>query len=420
MVELLITILIVSLLAAMVLVAFGRAQETARAQKTRALVTKLDAIIKGKWEAYKTRRAPVKIPPGTPPREAARIRLDALHDLMRMELPERYTDIVKVSNTKVVSDVPSGSYTGIAEPAVYHAYYRRIMAAKNAAAAAGKSPDDVPTVQHQGAELLYQIVTASVADDADERDLLIAQNIGDTDNDGMPEIVDGWGRPIKFLRWAPGFVSDLNMVSYGTVVAADGVGTFTVTLQVIAPDLSTKTGTYVGGTLARLNWNRRDRFTGDASSVARITEYSHNGTHAFLTCSTPQSITARKPFNGGGPAINDTLAVFAPYGFDPMGVYPVYPTGVGFPPGVPDTSVPSFAIHPLIYSAGQDGLYGVVEDSRIGFPPLDYTDEGMYPFYRATSMIGTKEQLLLHPEFPNEPHNYGWTDNIHNHQLTAN
>ena len=33
--------------------------------------------------------------------------------------------------------------------------------------------------------------------------------IGDTDDDGMPEILDPWGRPIYFLRWAPGYVSAL-------------------------------------------------------------------------------------------------------------------------------------------------------------------------------------------------------------------
>jgi hypothetical protein len=30
--------------------------------------------------------------------------------------------------------------------------------------------------------------------------------IGDTDNDRMPEFVDGWGRPISWLRWAPGYI----------------------------------------------------------------------------------------------------------------------------------------------------------------------------------------------------------------------
>jgi hypothetical protein len=30
--------------------------------------------------------------------------------------------------------------------------------------------------------------------------------IGDVDGDGMPEFLDGWGRPIMFLRCAPGFL----------------------------------------------------------------------------------------------------------------------------------------------------------------------------------------------------------------------
>ncbi|MEM1305264.1 MAG: hypothetical protein AAGG46_10225, partial [Planctomycetota bacterium] len=30
---------------------------------------------------------------------------------------------------------------------------------------------------------------------------------GDTDGDGAPEFLDGWGNPIQFLRWAPGFQS---------------------------------------------------------------------------------------------------------------------------------------------------------------------------------------------------------------------
>jgi len=42
------------------------------------------------------------------------------------------------------------------------------------------------------------------------------KEIGDTDNDGMPEILDAWGRPIYFLRWAPGYISDLQDISNPT------------------------------------------------------------------------------------------------------------------------------------------------------------------------------------------------------------
>jgi hypothetical protein len=30
---------------------------------------------------------------------------------------------------------------------------------------------------------------------------------GDKDRNGSPEFIDGWGNPIRFLRWAPAFVS---------------------------------------------------------------------------------------------------------------------------------------------------------------------------------------------------------------------
>ena len=36
-------------------------------------------------------------------------------------------------------------------------------------------------------------------------------NIGDTDGDGAPEFLDGWGHPISFLRWAPGFDSQIEI-----------------------------------------------------------------------------------------------------------------------------------------------------------------------------------------------------------------
>jgi hypothetical protein len=38
-------------------------------------------------------------------------------------------------------------------------------------------------------------------------DFLREDEIGDLDGDGMPEILDAWGRPIAFLRWPAGFVA---------------------------------------------------------------------------------------------------------------------------------------------------------------------------------------------------------------------
>jgi hypothetical protein len=53
------------------------------------------------------------------------------------------------------------------------------------------------------------IVTMGVEDNSLGTDNISLNDIGDVDDDGMPEFIDAWGNPISFLRWAPGFESDL-------------------------------------------------------------------------------------------------------------------------------------------------------------------------------------------------------------------
>jgi hypothetical protein len=59
-----------------------------------------------------------------------------------------------------------------------------------------------------GAECLYMIVERS-GFDPDALEFFRSNEIGDVDRDGKPEFLDGWGRPIAFLRWAPGFTSPI-------------------------------------------------------------------------------------------------------------------------------------------------------------------------------------------------------------------
>jgi hypothetical protein len=47
--------------------------------------------------------------------------------------------------------------------------------------------------------------------DGEARSLFKEADIGDTDGDGAPEFLDGWGHPINFLRWAPGFDSQIQL-----------------------------------------------------------------------------------------------------------------------------------------------------------------------------------------------------------------
>ena len=63
---------------------------------------------------------------------------------------------------------------------------------------------------NQGAECLYMVIMMACGD-GEARTLFGESSIGDTDGDGAPEFLDGWGHPINFLRWAPGFDSQIQL-----------------------------------------------------------------------------------------------------------------------------------------------------------------------------------------------------------------
>ena len=39
-----------------------------------------------------------------------------------------------------------------------------------------------------------------------------SDRVGDLDSDGAREFLDGWGRPIEFMRWAPGLPPQLTSI----------------------------------------------------------------------------------------------------------------------------------------------------------------------------------------------------------------
>jgi hypothetical protein len=114
---------------------------------------------------------------------------------MRMEMPDRVTDLEFPVN---INDAPMFLTNS---PSVWRNYRRRI--------AANIARGNNWTNQHEHSECLYMILAAMRDGDSTGLDSFSESEIGDTDNDGMPEILDAWGRPIYFLRWAPGYASDL-------------------------------------------------------------------------------------------------------------------------------------------------------------------------------------------------------------------
>ena len=180
LVELLIVMAFIALMAGAVSFAMFGVLEDAKGQRTKAQIAKIDQFLMDRWDSYRSRSVPFinPIPPGTSPAQAASVRLLALRELMRIELPDRQTDL---------SDPP----VWVKPTATYKSYLRKVR--------------PTWTQDFEGSECLYLIMSSIQEGSGRAIDFFVPSEIGDLDRDGMREILDAWGNPIDFLRWAPGF-----------------------------------------------------------------------------------------------------------------------------------------------------------------------------------------------------------------------
>ena len=217
--ELLIVIVIIGMLAGISLGALYSARQTGRVQRTKATIAKLDRIIQAKYTDFLSRRLPIRNR-RVPPDAMDELRVRVLHEIMRLEMPDRLTDITYPrSNTPIQStdidatfNVDAGCRAGvgsagnsevtiteynIGRTALARRYFRQAVASSDFLY--GPDPNYAP------AECLYLIVAA----DPEAREQFQPTEIGDADEDGFFEFHDGWGNPIMFIRWAPGFPSEM-------------------------------------------------------------------------------------------------------------------------------------------------------------------------------------------------------------------
>ena len=212
LVEMLIAITIIGLLAAMVLGGLNAARETAKIDKTKTLITKLHYIIMGKYDSYRTRRVSMDLANYVKTsgyyddlnegwtKKLARARVNALRDLMRREMPDRWSDLWwQGPSTRVLLD----------QPALFQRY-RQVY--NDATSAAGTDTAKQQAIaENAAAECLYMIVM-NIPEAAEQ---FHASEIGDVDNDGLREFIDAWGRPIRFIRWPTGFFQDVSADYHG-------------------------------------------------------------------------------------------------------------------------------------------------------------------------------------------------------------
>ncbi len=181
-VELLIVMMILGLMVAMSMSALNAAVAQARISRTKVVIAKLDQLIMDRWEGFRTRPVPIRATAGANVRTSTTGRLNALREIMRLELPCSKEDVTT-------------NPTYVTRTSLSRGYFR-------------KAPTASWTDTWEEAECLYLIIASMRDNDKSALDFFTVDEIGDIDGDGIPEIHDAWGQPIMFLRAAPGYRLD--------------------------------------------------------------------------------------------------------------------------------------------------------------------------------------------------------------------
>lgn len=251
LVELLAAIAIIGIMTGMVMFALAGAREDSKRAKTKATVEKINAVIMQKFEEFRYRTVKLPIPrrftqrnfglaaqagrpeaaPLLKPRTVATIRTILLKDYMRMEMPDKQSDLTYTptnitgitleDGTTVTLDDFGGRYS----PRDYNVLRNNFNLVPITEPVTGASilndtristsrPTWTDTLE--SAECLYAIVANSYVAGASALEGFHASEIGDVDGDSYPEFIDAWGFPIRFVRWPAGHDSELNL-SYKSV-----------------------------------------------------------------------------------------------------------------------------------------------------------------------------------------------------------
>jgi prepilin-type N-terminal cleavage/methylation domain-containing protein len=193
LVELLITLAIMAIIAAAVLGTASAAMESARRSRTQSTITKLDRLLTEALAGYATRRVDVhpdyrnsitfSFRGADAGRATQDVRLLAARELIKYEMPDRWTDVI--DDPKILNAQPSLAIR-------YRSVYANLKG------------DAATKARYQGAETLFLVVMAATGD-GEARTQFQSAEIGDVDEDGAQEFVDGWGNPISWLRWPEAF-----------------------------------------------------------------------------------------------------------------------------------------------------------------------------------------------------------------------
>ena len=182
------------------------------------------------------------------------------------------------------------------------------------------------------------MILANMQDgDTSGLEFLGESEIGDIDGDGMREVLDGWGNPIAFLRWAPGYLSNWPV----DPSTCDSV---------YSPSMYPNTG-----------------FDGDGDG-----------------CPDQKGVVSMQTAMRLDP-INLATPIASPDPFDPLRVDPTWSDG--------NPLNDHYALFPLIFSPGRDE-----ESSIVVQPPTPFPAAQNNPYFDLTTLDPTLFKFLGYPD----------------------
>jgi type II secretory pathway pseudopilin PulG len=248
LVELLVTIGLITVVSSMFLVAYRAAATEASNIRTQGTIRKISEVLMARMQEYENYPINFETPipsaanftdlPDTPTILRDRMRLLALRETMVLEMPDHPDDIKWTTEWMpilgrlglLIDDNPdptvdefipspklrtSGLKTsnipgqGVVPPTKikYPSRAKRILQKLDDPTQVGMQPRAGWELRNANAEMLYLIIEDSTINGSSAIELFGKSEIGDTDDDGLLEFLDAFRRPVKWIRWPSGYAS---------------------------------------------------------------------------------------------------------------------------------------------------------------------------------------------------------------------
>ncbi len=233
LVELMTVIAIIGLLSVSSITIVRSSIESAKETQTRTTIAKIDNVLTTAYEKYQYRRVDLTNysrnyfkNSGTNPTlaEKTRYRIGKLRDKLRCDFPCTPEELGLSSPADFENGSGPQNYTPI-QAAIAAAVSTTTVdgTLSNVTYEEDSSAGIIGYRYIANAELLYLVIMNA---DPEARSLFSEREVADVDGNGLKEFVDGWGKPICWMRWAPSLPRSDRQPSIGSIcdqIDANGV-----------------------------------------------------------------------------------------------------------------------------------------------------------------------------------------------------